>query len=176
MDYMDFLTLLIGTRAHMVKDFGTLLGKFKIQGDYVILPEDTCTIRTCAQSAIEFNMKCTAAGTGIAGIQVIGSKGTSDSVRLQVVNDAGTHTSHLSQWHFGSATRTDWTWIEKTFTATVGHHKLRILGREDGVKIKQIRISGACVLYDQAVYHSRFQAIFSKIPNLDGADGAEENR
>jgi len=130
----------------MVKEVGTLSGQFTTSGDDVTL-SGKCWPSKCPESnRIEFNMHCNeGASTSTASIQVKGPDKTSDSVKLQV--DEG----EASAWHFGRAARQTcelglFTWIHKTFDATAGFHKLRLLGRESGVIIKKIRIAGGCVL------------------------------
>jgi len=122
---------------------GTVTAPFVVVGDHVEIPDDG-TYWNCGQSncggQIVFQMDCPSSATVSFKAEIIAPNGQSDSFFIQVDTQA------LKVWHTGS--RASWKWSSKSpvFSVTQGRHTVTLEGREDGIKIKSLAVSGVCVL------------------------------
>mmetsp|Transcript_10262 Transcript_10262/g.18906 ORF Transcript_10262/g.18906 Transcript_10262/m.18906 type:complete len:634 (-) Transcript_10262:161-2062(-) len=123
---------------------GTVTAPFVVVGDHVELPGPAytpCGTGTCG-GQIEFQMDCPSSATVSFKGEGIAPDGRSDSFYIQVDTQA------LQTWHTGSSPSGSWKWSSASpvFSATQGIHTVTLKGREDGIKIKSLAVSGVCVL------------------------------
>jgi len=109
----------------------SLRGPFVVTGDYVELPEGGGV----HGSAADFTIKCAKPSDLTFQMEVIAPNGNADSVFISVGVGSG-----RARWDTGLHQTWSWSRVSPSVAVPAGSHRLRLWGREDGIKIRMLKL------------------------------------
>jgi len=137
---------------YMVNEIGTLTGCWQKEGSYVTARQGASSCKSNVDS-IEFGITCSTAGTTTISAEIIAPDGNANSFWVKV--DSGSSTT----WSTGVGK--SWFWASHELDTAEGAQLLKLVLREDGIKIRKISVRGACEI--KAAYGGRRLEDFAKV-------------
>jgi hypothetical protein len=114
---------------------GVVTAPFKSVNDYVELPEGSCNGACGDEGQLAFDIQCNSATTVGFQAEIIAPNGGADSFYIRV-DAQGKQT-----WHTGQKRSWGWSSTSPNFDVAQGSHTVSLLEREDGIKLKSLKIT-----------------------------------